>query len=328
MLVFLAPDTARLDELRQAARQWLAWESIDRDKNTLNLDNFQVRQVEAKAKESDETVSHRIAETYQWVLNPTQPADEPTGPIRWDAIRVSGSDSVAERVSKKLVSEESLIPAYSGTRLRLDIDRVPLWRGEHVEINQLWDDFAQYLYLPRLTKRSVLDDAIRDGVAALTWESEGFAYADSYDGVRYAGLRISQQLASVAPSGLLVKPAVATEQRKLEQPTDFGNEPDARSPSGESGDDEGGSTPDTDGADPKLPTRYYGRITLDSMRWTKTVADIADAVVNQLARGDGTKLSITIEVEAEAEAGFVDGVQRTVTENASTLKFDSSEFES
>ena len=325
MLVFLAPDAARLDELRQAARLWLAWDSIDRDKNTLNLDNFQVRQVEAKAKESDETVAHRIAETYQWVLNPTQPVDEPTGPIRWDAIRVSGSGSVAERVSKKLVSEESLIPAYSGTRLRLDIDRVPLWRGDHVEVNQLWDDFSQYLYLPRLTNQSVLDDAIRDGVAALTWETDGFAFADSHDGDRYSGLRISQQLASVAPSGLLVKPGAAAQQQTAERPADGGSDSSA----GTSFHGAAGTASESgiDAADTPLPTRYYGRITLDSMRWTKTVADIADAIVNQLARTDGTRFTITVEVEAEIETGFGDGVQRTVTENATTLKFESSEFE-
>ncbi len=159
-----------------------------------------------------------MAETYQWVLNPNQSIDNPTGPVRWDAIRVSGLGTLAERVAEKLKGEEALIPAYSGTRLRLDIDRIPLWRGDHVGIDQLWDDYTQYLYLPRLVKRSVLEEAVRDGVLALTWETDGFAYADGHDGERYVGLRAYEQLAAVAPSGLLVNPVAAVAQRSAERP--------------------------------------------------------------------------------------------------------------
>jgi predicted AAA+ superfamily ATPase len=46
MLVFLAADRSRLQDLRQAVRQLLAWGSIEAEKETLNLDNFQRRQAE------------------------------------------------------------------------------------------------------------------------------------------------------------------------------------------------------------------------------------------------------------------------------------------
>ena len=354
MLVFLAADKARLEDLRVAGRQWLAWDSIDKERDTLNLDSFQVRQVEAKLKESDETVDHRVAETYQWVLNPNQPRDNPTGPVRWETIRVSGAKPLAERVAEKLKGEESLIPAYAGSRLRFDIDRVPLWRGSHVGVDQLWDDYTQYLYLPRLTKRSVLEAAIRDGVRSFVWEKDGFAYADGHDGQRYAGLWAGQEITAVAPSGLVVMSSAAAEQQSKEQAASgeagpgagagagAGTEPGletgtgpgagadpgagAGAPGSPSGTDEQAAT----GAappGPTLPTRYYGRVKLDSARWAKTAADVAEAIVSQLERTDGAKLSITIEVEAESPQGFDDRVQRTVTENATTLKFNTTEFE-
>lgn len=353
MLVFLAADKARLQELRGAARQWLAWDSIDKERDTLNLDGFQVRQVESKLKESDETVDHRVAETYQWVLNPNQPRDNPTGPVRWETIRVSGAKPLAERVAEKLKGEESLIPAYAGSRLRFDIDRVPLWRGSHVGVDQLWDDYTQYLYLPRLTKRSVLEAAIRDGVRSLVWETDGFAYADSHDGQRYAGLRAGQEITAVAPSGLVVAADAAAEQQSKEQAASAEAGPGAVAGAGAgaagagtgagaspgvgpegrpgglgspAGADEQGATGAVP-AGPALPTRYYGRVKLDSARWAKTAADIAEAIVSQLERTDGAKLSITIEVEAESPQGFDDRVQRTVTENATTLKFNTTEFE-
>lgn len=77
-----------------------------------------------------------------------------------------------------------------------------------------------------------------------------------------------------------------------------------------------------------MPTRYYGRVTVKADRWTRTAADIAEAIVNQLAQAEDAKVSVTIEVEATADDGFDDNVQRTITENAATLKFNDSDFES
>jgi hypothetical protein len=78
---------------------------------------------------------------------------------------------------------------------------------------------------------------------------------------------------------------------------------------------------------PRLPRRYYGRATLDSLRWTRQVADIAEAIVTQLAKSPDTTLKITLDVEAEAESGFSEATQRTVSENAAVLKLDISEFD-
>ena len=58
---------------------------------------------------------------------------------------------------------------------------MPLWRGDHVAVKQLAEDFARYLYLPRLKNPEVLLDAIRDGLVLLTWQQDSFAFADSYD---------------------------------------------------------------------------------------------------------------------------------------------------
>ena len=49
--------------------------------------------------------------------------------------------------------------------------------------------------------------------------------------------------------------------------------------------------------------------------------------MNQLAQAEDAKISVTIEVEATATDGFDDDVQRTITENAATLKFSDSDFE-
>src|SRR5262249_31684197 len=188
MLVFLCPDSTRLTELRQAARDFLAWKSIQADRDSLNLDAFQRRQAETKKVQFDDAVNQRVSETYIWTLVPSQPAEEPT--VKWDETRVSGPDPLAVRVGKKLRTEEGLITEYSGVRLRIDLDRVPLWRGDHVSVRELWNDYTQYLYLPRLRDSQVFLEAVRQGVTLLTWNPETFAYASAYDegSGRYRGL--------------------------------------------------------------------------------------------------------------------------------------------
>jgi predicted AAA+ superfamily ATPase len=329
MLVFLAPDRARLTDLRQAVREFLAWKSIEAEKETLNLDNFQSRQAETKRAQFDEAVVQRINETFAWVLVPSQSPNEPA--IAWDETRVSGPEPLAVRVGKKLRNDEALITEYSGARLRMDLDRVPLWRGDHVGVKQLWSDYTQYLYLPRLRDSAVLLDAVRSGVALLTWNPDSFAYASAYDesSGRYSGLVGGQHAAVVLdPAAVIVQPDVAARQVDEERAAAGGPSSDPGQPGKvETGrEPERGGAADTTPRPPAAPKRFYGRVSLEPVRMLRDLGDIADAVVGQLGRADA-EVTITVEIEAIAEGGFSDDVRRTVSENARTLKFDAHEFE-
>jgi hypothetical protein len=79
------------------------------------------------------------------------------------------------------MAEEPLLVGRPGTRLCMELDRVPLWRGDHVSVRQLAEDFARYHDLPRLAGPDVLVGSVRDGLGLLMRQQDGFAYADSYD---------------------------------------------------------------------------------------------------------------------------------------------------
>ncbi len=49
-----------------------------------------------------------------------------------------------------------MVPVYGSNLLRMVLDDIPLWRGNHVLVKQLCEDFAQYLYLPQLKNARVL----------------------------------------------------------------------------------------------------------------------------------------------------------------------------
>ncbi len=334
-LVFLAADKNKLQDLDEAVRQYLAWSSIVDEAETLNLDPHQAKQAVSRKESSSSAVAARLPETYQWLIVPTQ--SNPQADVEWQAFRLTGQDALAVRASKKLRNDELLISGLAASRLRLELDQVPLWRGDHVSIQQLTEDFARYLYLPRLRDTGVLVEAIRSGLSLLTWAQDSFAYAESVDEAagRYRGLQTGRQLwvDGESPIGLLVKPEAAQRQLAAEAPAAGGGAPpQAGEPSSE------GATPTTTAGEvtgggeqpPPVqtgPKRFHGTATLDTTRVGRDAGRIADEVVAHLAGILGAKVKITLEIEAEIPSGAPDHVVRTVTENCRTLKFDSQGFE-
>ena len=335
MLVFLAPDKTRFSELDQAVRQYLAWKSIDDEKESLNLDAFQSNQAKTKRQQAEETVEQRIPETYQWLLVPIQ--RDPKGNLEWDEIRLQGQDRLAIRASKKLKSQESLITQWAGTLLRLELDRVPLWRGDNVPLKQLADDFAQYLYLPRLKDSDVLLGAIREGLALMTWQHESYAYADSWDDAkgRYRGLRAGH-IGTISFEGesLLVKPEVAVKQMEADNAAQqtqalpvSPSSPYGVAPGLEPG---AQSSPGSVTAPPlpaQQPRRFHGSVSLDPNRLSRDVGKIAEEVVQHLAGLADAKVDVNLEIQVDIPGGAPETVVRTVSENCRTLKFKTHGFE-
>ena len=328
-LVFLAADKTRLQDLDEAIRKYLAWESILTEKETLNLDPQQVKQAETQKTAADGTVTARLPETYQWLLVPVQTT--PQAAIEWQAMRLSGQDALAVRASKKLKNDELLITSFAATRLRMELDRIPLWRGDHVAVAQLEEDFARYLYLPRLKDSSVLIRSIQDGLVLLTWVQDAFGFADSFDesAGRYRGLRGGQllSLADADAPGLLVKPEVAHKQMAAES---VGESPvwPTVSDGGTTAPGPGTGPTETHSPTPAVqPKRFHGTVTLDPTRVGRDASRIADEVIAHLSGLVGVKVTVTLEVEAEIPSGAPDHVVRTVTENSRTLNFTSQGFE-
>jgi hypothetical protein len=265
---------------------------------------------------------------------PTQ--GSPQASVEWQAFRLSGQDALAVRASKKLKNDELLVTSFAASRLRMELDRVPLWRGDHVAIKQLVDDFSRYLYLPRLQEPSVLVEAIRSGLGLLTWEHDSFAFADSYDeaGTRYRGLQFGRHVNKVEADSqaLLVKPEAARRQADAER---------AAAPATSAAQTAGvvGTTssppsqpPGTipgppDVAPPVRPKRFHGTVTLDATRVGRDASRVADEVITHLGGLVGARVKVTLEIEAEVPSGVPENVVRTVTENRRTLKFDAHGFE-
>ena len=330
-LVFLAPDNRRLDELEQAVAEYLAWATVDNEKGEdgLSLDPNQARQATTKRDDSNRTVNVRLAETYQWVLVPSQP--DPLGPVKWDKVKVEGQAGLALRASRKLVNEAHLNTQFAPALLRghLNGPLAALWADGHVAVGKLSDAFARYLYLPRLRDQSVLLDSV--GSALLMWQAEGFGIADAYDEAtdRYLGLSVAGH-PGPGVSTLVVRPDRAAAQ--LEADREQVGAPAAGSDADPADVGGGQATPGLAGGPqtppgPTQPTRFHATVELDSERLNRDFGRVAAEVIAHLTGLLGTDVTITVDIAATNPEGFPDTAVRNVTENAKTLKFGEYDFE-
>ena len=206
---------------------------------------------------------------------------------------------------------------------RLWLALKPIWPDDrpHLAISEVAEWFASYVYLPKLRDGVVLQAAIRDAVAKL---DPTFGYADGFDEAtgRYRNLIWAKNPPDIMPpTAVLVRAAEALDQLKRDATA-------AGAPAGP-----GGGTPTTgepaaprDGGsagptEPSKPRRFYGSVEIDMVRPVKSFDAILNAVVMELQRTQGAKVKLTLEIEAEAPAGFPESEVSVVRDNAKQLKF-------
>jgi hypothetical protein len=322
MVVFLAADVNRMEELERSVRSFLGWSEILAQGDELDLSRSQIAQATEKQQEASETAHARLLGAYQWALVPRGQ------PIEIGVTKVEGqAASLAERVSRRLKNDGELTieQAAGAIRHQLNGNAAPLWKDGHVSVADLWAVYAQYPYMPRLRDRFVLEQGLR--AQPMIWKEDGFAIADGFeeDRSRYRGLTLpSDDGAAVTITGdtLLVHPERATAQWESEGGGDV-------APVGAAGRAGDGGRDPADGADgegrdaPATPkTRFFGSKTLSAERTAHDFKAVSDEVLAHLESLDGADVRITLEIEAIAPNGFDEWRVRTITENAKTLKFD------
>ena len=336
-LAFLAVDKTKLQDLDESVRRFLAWESILGEREILDLSPHQVKQAETQKSNADSSVTARLPEVFQWLLVPVQEEKNPAAPIVWELHQLKGDGTLAQRASKKLRDKDLLYVSLSPSRLKMELDRVPLWDGNsksHVSIPELVDYFAKYLYLPRLKAPGLLLNAVQEGIKLLTWSHDSFAYADSYDeeSGRYRGLVCGRvvMFGTDIPDGVLVKPEVALQQLQAEAPEATAGGVGQTSPGTRGADPTTGLFAGRDDDKPTKPSlnRFHGTVSLDAARVGRDAGRIADEVISHLSGIVGAKVKVTLEIEADVPEGVPDDVIRVVTQNSRDLKFDSQGFES
>ena len=340
MVVFLAADRKRLDELEDATRQYLAWQAITSSAVERNLTPDQAKQAGTRRDEADRTINLRIPETWTWALVPVQP--EPDRPIEWEVVRAEGSESrLGVRTSAKLKQSDLLRVVQGGSNIRRDLDQKlrRVWEAGHVSVGDVWALYCRYPYLARPKNRNVIDEGVRAGFDELTWTITGFALATGFDETtgRYEGLALPHEdsFGQIVDATLIVEPTRAEAQRELEnterlaeQARSAGHPAQGVAPGVIAVTPTESAATTTSLAEPARPTRFFGvyRVDANPLRRMKLLMDLEREILQHFS-DDDVDLDISVEITATRPDGFGDDKVRTVRENARALKFEQADFE-
>ena len=321
MLVFAAAEQRGMDALEQAAGEYLAWSGICDRAEELNLDAQQARLAATQRTRSEQAVDLRMVEAYKYALVPRQ--DDPRDEITFDVISSDSGDSIVERVSRKLTNDGSLATQFPAVLLRQRLDGVlqSRWSDGHVPASTLWEDFARYVYLPRLRDQEVMLKTIEGGPVGFAWTQDGFGVAAGLDETsgRYLGLAaVGIPPGTVTPTCLVVHPDRALAQldaaKRVIPEAVADHRDDPQQPKGHADDPTAEKS--------RTTTAFRGSIRLDSARATMAFTTISDEVLTHLLSLPDIEADVRLEVEIRKADGFSEQTIRTVTENASALHFE------
>lgn len=321
-LVFLAPEVDRIDVLLNAVRHRMAWEYILDNRDSLNLDQHNIKVAASRVAQAKQTVAGAIREAYRWILVPTQ---EPgSSVIDLESILVNGEGTIAQRVTKKADSGEFVVRSYSPSLLRMQINRLNLWKDRpYVQVDVVSGYFSQYVYMPKVVQPKVVIDAIWHLDEVLSIEMDGFAYADAYENDRFVGLTMSAP-SDVRSSGLLVDPIVAEEQIAKDTMPSAGTPQAGRTADSGIVPASGGSSRQasegTSKPTPIVPTRFHATKEVSLNRVVRDVGQIYEEVVSHFVLND-VSIRVTVDVESDQLDKLTEDQRTAIRENLKALGF-------
>ena len=360
-LIFLVADANELESLEASARSYLGWSYVLSSVEELNLNAQQRKQAEDQVAKFNHTVADRLYATYVWAMYPE--SIDPSMPfeIAVEKVSDSGTQSLAERVGKKLSSSDQLITEFGAAILGATMhgELGMLWESrDDITVGELWQHFTRYPYMPRLVRRDVLDNAIEGLLDAVLVDAEKLAIAAAKDAEtgRYRDLIVPpsgvDRNLQITDSTLLVDWDLAHRQQEEDRAAAERAKTQSSEPgetvvgfvsggyrdssnsqvvgvSGAVGNQSGTSGADTSERKTSQVeaalVRYFGTVKIKADRYSRDFNTISAEVIDRLI-GAGADVEITIDIQASKSAGFNESEMRTIRENAQVLKFNNSDF--
>lgn len=328
-LLFLAADNDTVSRLKDQVRSVLAWQSIVNDSKELklNLDQYQSRQAEKSLGDANDALKRMVRETYKWLLAPMQEAKAGAiSAVKWEYFPINpGAQILIQEIERVLKENELVISEWAPIHLA-KLLKEWFWKESTSDAVALdvWQKMCCYLYLPRLKEEGVF----RNAIAAGSSSKDFFGLAYGKEEGRYVGASLGKAVLLIMDTALLlVKPeAIPVEEVPVPpiSPTST-SEPFPDNP--RVADPPAGDRGQTPSVPVTKKKRFYASIDLDPIRSKLQFNELIDEVVQNFTAKAGTRVRITVDIEAENASGFDANIERAVKENCGVLRFKSAQFE-
>ena len=313
MLFFVAAIADDIKALRQQVRDHLAWAHVVERPNDFNIGQQDQNIAQMNLLETRKRVRTSLISAYSTLLIPVQSNPETTElSMRYVTFDAQESGNIGQTAIKAIQSEGELIDDLNPEVLGNFLERF-FWRAdiESYSVEEIWDRFTELVYLPRLTRKSVINATL-----ATTPVHDSYVFAIGREGVQYTNLGQVTGYFSQS-SGFVVRRDVADRQWSRTKPA----EGDAAEPDGspitppDESDDDAPVQSDT-----ATGTRVTAKRTLEgSDAISIDYNTLRDDIVKTLQL-DGGDIRVTISIEATNNDGFSDQITNSVKLNSKHLK--------
>ncbi|NUQ73302.1 MAG: ATP-binding protein [Polyangiaceae bacterium] len=340
-LVFVAPDQGLLLRLRDCVRTALAWGSIVEDikEGRLNIDRLQEEQAKKELGIAEGVVPKATRDCFKWLLCPVMslPTDRQPG-VEVFPLNTSGS-AFSDELERVCQENELVIAAWSPIHLRNKL-RELYWKDGTVSVRAMavWEDMQKYLYMPRLKRRSVLEQAIAKGAASKDFF--GTAYGQSGD--QFEGFKLGDPAIQLDDTLLLIEPGTAAAYEEAKKKVEAVPPRDGLPEFQESGAEElpfnaglgsrSGTASRTAASGGAVSTArkakaFFGAVDVNASTAKMKLVSIADEIISVLASDPNATVTVTVEISADFPEGASDQTKRAVSENATSLGFKTKTWE-
>ncbi|MGN9233944.1 DUF499 domain-containing protein [Atopobiaceae bacterium HCP3S3_D6] len=322
MLLFVAADKTALSDARDAVRRELAWKSIDRESDAMELTRHAVEDMRGKLKNATSRAKRLVLGAFKYLVFPTQDRGD-ISKVEWDSCGIDGGDQISKRAWERAVSDGLVAQAFSPFMLQRDLDDILLSERESAQIPEIWNDYCRYSYLQTLASEEVLKTSIEQAVQSRDY----FGYADGggSDG-RFLGLVLGERPIVDMRNGIIVSREAALEQLAFDHDHDGGGSDggDDTPPNPEAG--QGDSSrrdgkPNAHGEEPQRPrfTEVELEASLDQWSAGSEVGNIIEEILQRLYDQKGSSAHLTLSADVSVPDGVDDTTLRIIEENAKTL---------
>ena len=317
-LFFLAADLNIIGRVNDQCRIYLAWKEIvnDIEAGRLNLDTFQISQAKKERDASLTVLEQTIAECYRFLMIPEQKGSNKVG-FEIRKIGNANGGGIASSVEKVLLEGEYIIQRWSPVFLKNLLAENYFKNGQtEISVQKVWQDCSAYYHMPRILNESVFEHAMIDGVT----KGDYFGFADGKEEGKYLGFKYGEQVFSLGmdTQALLIECQTAAQYK-----ADHTHQPIPTPPVNVIGSEI--KPPQQDPAK-KRYKRFYGAASIDPVSGALQLQNIITELVSHFTTKPGVKVTLKLDIEATSDNPFDDNTVRTVMENSTVLKLESSEF--
>lgn len=310
MLVFVEAASGNLGSLKKEVREYLAWKSIDHDKDGLNLDARQVKETNENIKKLEGSIAEHVIEAWCVVLAPFTDNKNDTRNIDWDKPKPIGKDkNIVSGAAERLKANGLLITHWDSSMLKKSLDEY-VWQenSDGVAIKTLWEYLCSYCYFSRLANYRVLEETVKSGV-----QNEVFGYADNLteDG-QYLGLKFGETV-YVSRTGYVVKRDCAVKLLNIEPPKP--KEPVII------------EKPNKEEKLPEVKHNFFMSYPVDDVRSLGNIKMLFEDIINHMTTLEGARSRISLEVNIDVPDGIPEDIIEVVNENCTTRKLTGYRFE-